>query len=87
MVLQWKQAESIYEQILALKVIGNAALEKTLPELQKIITDKRQPTLLRMEAIDALRRLRTNQPEKIQQTLLPIFLNQREQPEIRMASG
>jgi hypothetical protein len=86
LILQWKQAERIYDQILALKVIGNSALEKALPELQKIIADKRQPTLIRMEAIDALRRLRTSVPEKIQQTLLPIFQDQREQPEVRMAA-
>jgi hypothetical protein len=86
LILQWKQADRIYDQILALKVIGNSALEKVLPELQKIIADKRQPTLIRMEAIDALRRLRTSVPGKIQQTLLPIFQDQREQPEVRMAA-
>jgi len=86
LALQWHQGSSVYDHILALKVIGNAALEKSLPELRKIIVDKRQPTLLRMEAIDALRRLRTTKPQKIQQILLPIFQNQREQPEVRMAA-
>jgi hypothetical protein len=86
LILQWKQANSVYEQILALKVIGNSALDKTMPELQKIIIDRLQPTLIRMEAIDALRRLRTQQPEKIQQILMPVFLDQREAPEIRMAA-
>jgi len=85
LMLQWLEAGNAYDQILALKVIGNAALEKTLPELQKIVVDKRQPTLIRIECIDALRRLRTSQPTKIQQILLPIFQDQREQPEIRMA--
>lgn len=47
----WKQAGSIYEQILALKAIGNAALENTIDELQKIVKDKEQPTLVRMEAV------------------------------------
>jgi hypothetical protein len=51
LILQWKQADRIYDQILALKVIGNSALEKVLPEMQKIIADKRQPTLIRMEAV------------------------------------
>src|SRR5688572_12240081 len=32
-----------------------------------------------------MRRLRTSVPEKIQQTLLPVFQDQREQPEVRMA--
>jgi len=86
LLMQWLRADTVYDQILALKVIGNAALEKSLPELQKIVVDKRQPALIRMESIDALRRLRTSQPEKIQQTLLPIFQDQREQPEVRMAA-
>jgi len=83
---QWQKSESIYEQILALKTIGNAALDNTIDELQKIVKDKEQPTLVRMEAIDALRRLRTSMPQKIRQVLLPIFQNQREEPEIRMAA-
>lgn len=83
---EWKKAESTYEQILVLKTIGNAALDNTIDELQKIIKDKQQPTLVRIEAIDALRRLRTSMPHKIRQILLPMFQNQREQPEIRMAS-
>jgi hypothetical protein len=84
----WKQSESksVYEQILALKVIGNAALDNMIEDLAKIVKDKSQPTLVRIEAIDALRRLRTSLSDKIRQTLLPIFQNQREQPEIRMAS-
>jgi len=83
---QWKQADTIYEQILALKTIGNAALDNTIEELQKIVKDKQQPTLVRMEAVDAMRRLRTGQPQKIRQALLPIFQNQRELPEVRMAA-
>jgi len=86
LIQEWKKAESVYEQILVLKAIGNAALDNTIDELQKIVKDKQQPTLVRMEAIDALRRLRTSVPHKIRQTLLPIFQNQREQPEIRMAA-
>jgi hypothetical protein len=83
---EWKQSETIYEQILALKCIGNAALDNTVEELQKIVKDKQQPTLVRMEAIDAMRRMRTGKPEKIRQALLPVFQNQRELPEVRMAA-
>lgn len=83
---QWEQSETIYEQILALKAIGNAALDNTVEELGKIIKDKQQPTLVRMEAIDALRRLRTSQPEHIRRVLMPLFQNQRQEPEIRMAA-
>jgi hypothetical protein len=85
---QWEKAQSssIYDQIIALKTIGNAALDNTVHELQKIVKNKQMPTLVRMEAIDAMRRLRTGVPQKIQQALLPIFQNQRELPEVRMAA-
>ncbi|KAI6212243.1 hypothetical protein M3Y99_01841300 [Aphelenchoides fujianensis] len=86
LIKQWEQADSIYDQILALKAIGNAALDNTLEELRQIVKQQRQPALIRMEAIDAMRRLRTAMPQKIRQELLPIFQNQREQPEIRMAA-
>lgn len=80
---EWKKAETIYEQILVLKTIGNAALDNTIEDLHKIVVEKQNPTLIRMEAIDAMRRLRTGQPQKIRQTLLPLFQNQRELPEVR----
>ncbi|KAI6184877.1 hypothetical protein M3Y97_00643900 [Aphelenchoides bicaudatus] len=86
LMYQWMESNDVYNQILALKAIGNSGLEKTLPELQKIIVDKRQPVIIRIESIDALRRLRTTKQQKIQQILLPIFQDQREQPEIRMAA-
>jgi len=82
----WQRSESTYEQIIALKTIGNAALDNTVEELQKIVKDKQEPTLVRMEAIDAMRRLRTGHVQKIRQVLLPIFQNQRELPEVRMAA-
>jgi hypothetical protein len=83
---EWKKAETVYEQILVLKTIGNAALDNMIDELQQIIKDKQQPTLVRMEAIDATRRLRTSMPQRIRQALMPLFMNQRETPEIRMAA-
>jgi len=86
LVDEWKKAETIYEQILVLKVLGNAALDNTVEELQKIVKDKQQPTLIRMEAIDAMRRMRTGLPQKIRQALLPVFQNQRDLPEVRMAA-
>ncbi|CAD5212858.1 unnamed protein product [Bursaphelenchus okinawaensis] len=79
-------AETMYQKTLALKCIGNAALEITIPRLAKILNDKRQPTLLRIEAIDALRRMRSTMSQNIQTLLMPIFLNQREQPEVRMSA-
>ncbi|KAI6215142.1 Vitellogenin-6 [Aphelenchoides besseyi] len=83
---QFQKAENIYEQILMLKAIGNAALDNSIEDLRQIVNQQSQSTLVRMEAVDAMRRLRTSMPHKIRQVLLPIFQNQREQPEIRMAA-
>ncbi|KAI6215600.1 hypothetical protein M3Y94_00403900 [Aphelenchoides besseyi] len=83
---QFQKAENIYEQILMLKAIGNAALDNSIEDLRQIVNQQSQSTLVRMEAVDAMRRLRTSMPHKICQVLLPIFQNQREQPEIRMAA-
>ncbi|CAD5217142.1 unnamed protein product [Bursaphelenchus xylophilus] len=82
----FEQAQTMYQKVLAIKCLGNAALQTTMPKLQQLLSDKQQPTLIRIEAIDALRRLRTVMSQEIQNTLLPIFLNQREQPEIRMTA-
>ncbi|KAI6231775.1 hypothetical protein M3Y95_00417100 [Aphelenchoides besseyi] len=83
---QFQKAENTYEQILMLKAIGNAALDNSIEDLHQIVKQQSQSTLVRMEAVDAMRRLRTSMPHKIRQVLLPIFQNQREQPEIRMAA-
>ncbi|KAI6217766.1 Vitellogenin-6 [Aphelenchoides besseyi] len=58
----------------------------SIEDLRQIVNQQSQSTLVRMEAVDAMRRLRTSMPHKIRQVLLPIFQNQREQPEIRMAA-
>jgi len=55
-------------------------------KLEKIIKDKNEQRIPRIQAIDALRRLRTQMPRKIQRVLLPIFLNTREHPAVRMAA-
>jgi hypothetical protein len=83
---EFKKADTIYEQILFLKTMGNAALDNTIDELQSIVKSRQYPTLVRIEAIDAMRRLRTSMPQRIRSTLMPLFQNQREQPEIRMAA-
>lgn len=42
--------------------------------------------IVRITAIDSLRRLRNQMPRKIQRILLPIYENHRELPQIRMAA-
>nr|CAA39669.1 vitellogenin [Caenorhabditis elegans] len=81
---QYKDAETTYEKILALKTIGNAGLDISVNQLNEIIVDKRQPLPVRKEAIDALRLLKDTMPRKIQKVLLPIYKNRQYEPEIRM---
>jgi hypothetical protein len=81
----YKSGENRYEKILALKALGNAGLAESTQELEKIIRDIREDPMIRMQAIDSLRRLRAQMPHRIQRILLPIFQNVRERPEIRMA--
>ncbi|CAD5210885.1 unnamed protein product [Bursaphelenchus xylophilus] len=83
---QWENAQNDYQKVLALKMLANAALEKTLPLLEKIAHGKKESTFIRTEAIDSLRRFRNTHPQKVQEICMPIFENTKEKPEIRMAS-
>jgi hypothetical protein len=86
MIEQFEQAETTYEQVLALKALGNAGLDIAVNRLEQIIQNQRINRIPRIQAIDALRRLRDVMPRKIQRVLLPIFQNTKEQPEVRMAA-
>jgi len=80
-------ASDIYEKVLALKCIGNAGLASTVPELKQLLNDQRQSPIVRINAIDALRRLRQQlSPESIQSIVLPIYTNTNAQPEVRIAA-
>ena len=83
---EFEKAESTYEKVLALSALGNAGIDTSAKQLEQIIKDKREQRVVRVKAIDALRRLRTQQPRQIQQILLPIYQNTREQPEVRTAA-
>jgi len=82
---QYSKVETRYEKVLLLKALGNAGLDLSVFELEKIIRDIREDPLVRMQAIDSLRRLRAVMPEKIHRILMPVFQDVRERPEIRMA--
>jgi HEAT repeat protein len=80
MLNEFKNAETTTQKVLALSALGNAGIDTATPQLAEIIKDKQEQRVVRVKAIDALRRLRTQQPRQIQQILLPIFQNTREQP-------
>jgi hypothetical protein len=82
----FRKTDTRYEKILALKALGNAGLDESTMEIEKIIRDIREDPMVRMQAIDSLRRLRAQMPKRIQRILMPVFQNVRERPEIRMAA-
>jgi hypothetical protein len=86
MITEYREAETTYEKVLALKTIGNAALHQSVKELERIIVDQTENPIVRQQAIDALRRYRNVMPRKVQRVLLPVFKNVQERPEIRMTA-
>jgi hypothetical protein len=86
LVQKFQNAQSTYQKVLALKALGNAGIPQTIPDLEQIIKDQNEERIVRIVAVDALRRLRVQMPNKIQRILMPVFLDNREQPELRMAA-
>jgi len=80
-----RQATKWQDKVLMLKTIGNAGLDLSIFELEKIIRqqDQSYPTHVRFEAISALREMKDSVPKKIQRVLMPVIMNRREYPTIR----
>jgi hypothetical protein len=87
---KFHSADTTEGRILYLKAISNAGIDISVQELQQIINneDSSAPhsTLVRSEAIRALRQLSGQMPRKIQRILMPIFMDRRQSPELRMMS-
>ncbi|VDL62423.1 unnamed protein product [Nippostrongylus brasiliensis] len=83
---EFEKVDTIYEKVLVLKSLANAGIDLSVYELEKIILNKREELLVRMEAIDALRLLKDVMPRKIQSILMPVYQSRVEQPELRMAA-
>jgi hypothetical protein len=85
-----RQATKWQDKVLMLKTIGNAGLELSIFELEKIIRQQDQtnhPMHVRFEAILALRQLKDSVPKKIQRILMPVIMNRREYPTIRSTAS
>lgn len=84
---QYKSVETVYEKVLILKAIGNAGLDNMINEIERIVNGGvEQQVVIRAVAIDSLRRLRNQLPRQIQRICLPVFQNQQENVELRMAA-
>jgi hypothetical protein len=85
-----RQAPKWEDKVLMLKTIGNAGLDLSIFELEKIIRQQdttSHPMHVRFEAILALRQLKDTVPKKIQRILMPIVMNRREYPTIRSTAS
>ncbi|KAI1722720.1 lipoprotein amino terminal region domain-containing protein [Ditylenchus destructor] len=90
-------AKNIHDKILALKAIGNAGLTETATILESIIKSTYVTTngadalvikshIIRVAAIDALRRFHVRAPELVRKIVFPVFLNITESEEVRIAA-
>jgi hypothetical protein len=77
------------ERLTYLKTLGNAGLDLSVFELEKIIrnVDTQYSPLARSEAVLALRQLRDIMPKKIQKVLMPVLLNKMECSTVRIAAA
>jgi hypothetical protein len=85
-----RQATNWQDKVMMLKTIGNAGLDLSIFELEKIIRQQdstQHPMHVRFEAILALRQLKDSVPKKIQRILMPIIMNRREYPTIRSTAS
>jgi len=81
-----RQANNWQDKVMMIKAIGNAGLDLSIFELEKIIRQQdsaSHPMYLRVEAILALRELKDDMPKKIQRILMPVCMDRREYPTVR----
>jgi hypothetical protein len=75
------------ERLTYLKALGNAGLDLSIFELEKIVLnrERKYSTMIRTEAVLAMRQLKDIMPKKIQKVLMPVLLNKMENPTVRIA--
>ncbi|XP_033117062.1 vitellogenin-4-like [Anneissia japonica] len=81
-----KKTELNHVKQIYLKAIGNAGLIETLDKLKQLIENNEAEVELRVNAVYALRRLTITQSSKIRTILIPVFLNQTNAAELRIAA-
>jgi len=84
----FEKCESEMCRIGLLKTLSNAAIDLSVVRLEKIARDKenKYSQLVQVEAILAYKNLINQMPRKIQNILMPIYMNKLESPYVRMAA-
>jgi hypothetical protein len=87
-IQEFESTESQYERILLIKTLSNSGLNQIIKPLQKIIQmqQKQMPTVVRIEAILALRHLCGQIPNQVIRILMPIYMNRNEFSEVRTSA-
>jgi hypothetical protein len=87
MINKFKNAPTFNLKVLYLKSLGNMGLEPSVFELEKIIKDidSKYPTLMRTEAVLAMRQVRHLMPKKVRKICMPVFMNRMAPEELRIA--
>jgi len=76
---------TVEEKLLVVSVIGNSGLLELVPELEKLILDITTPVPVKTKAIFALKKMIPFIPKKVQQLVLPIFLDTTMPVELRLS--
>lgn len=89
MFSKFNSARNFGDKIICLKTIANMGLEESVIELEKIIkgVESSEVNPIRVEAILALRQVRHTMPRKVQQILMPVFMNKRMPTELRITAA
>uniref|UniRef100_A0A914QWM1 Uncharacterized protein n=1 Tax=Panagrolaimus davidi TaxID=227884 RepID=A0A914QWM1_9BILA len=85
-VNQYYSSTNVREQIVALKSMRNAALDFSIPTFAKIISNGSENLVVRQQAIECFQRFPKSLSYKTNEILLPIFCNDTELSELRMAA-
>jgi HEAT repeat protein len=85
-IVERASEEEVEDAVLALKTIGNMGIPKAVLKLEQLIQQKEKKTMIRIEAILALRQLRETLPQKVTEILMPVFMNKQEANEVRVAA-
>ena len=81
-----KTSKNEDDKILALKTIGNTGFAETAQDLKAIFDDDSESTIMRTNALYALNRIASSEPELVQAMVLPVFHDQTNPFQVRIAA-
>ncbi|CAB3405715.1 unnamed protein product [Caenorhabditis bovis] len=86
LVEKFEYATDRSQKVLALKTMANTGLDTMIFDLEKIILNMDNEKTIRIQAVEALRRLKVVMPKKVQQVLMPVYRSRQQPHYLRMAA-